>query len=107
MNVIFHVVEAEKWTATLDNARDILSREPQANIEIIAMSKAAGLFGSYSGQSFEGLIGNPRVKFVIGTKGLIENNLTKELLPQGIEVEESAITRIARLQTQGYAYIRL
>ena len=66
MKVIFHVVEFEKWTATLDNARDILMHEPQTQIEIIAMSKAAGLFGTYSGQSFEGLLGNPNVKFVIG-----------------------------------------
>lgn len=107
MKVIFHVVELEKWQATLDNARDIINNDKDAKIEIICMSEAASLFGSYSGISFEGLVDNPNVKFVIGKKGLEENNLNVDMLPMEIIVEESAITRIVKLQNEGYAYIRL
>lgn len=106
MKVIFHVVEFEKWDATLSNARDILANCEDAIIEIIVMSKAAGLFGSYSGKDFDGLLGNPKVKFVIGETALRENNFDKNMLPEGILVEKSAITRIASLQNEGYAYIR-
>lgn len=107
MKVIFHVVELDKWDATLENARDILEQDQNSMIEIIVMSKAASLFGSYSGKDFDGLIDNGRVRFVIGEKALQENNLDGKMLPTSIKIDKSAITRIAKLQEEGYAYIRL
>ena len=107
LKVIFHVVELEKWQPTIDNAKDILQNDPEAKIEIICMSDAAALFGSYSGVSFDGLVNNLNVKFIIGEKGLAENNLNVDMLPFSVIVEPSAVTRIVRLQNEGYAYIRL
>ncbi|EFI42655.1 MULTISPECIES: hypothetical protein [Peptoniphilus] len=107
MKVLFHVVELDKWEATLSNARDILQNDDDAVIEVIVMSKAASLFGGYSGYNFEGLFGNPRIRFTIGETALQENNLDKNMLPNGIFIEKSAITKMARLQNEGYAYIRL
>ncbi len=107
MKVIFHIVEVNKWDDTMSNIRDLVSRVPEAKIEIVVMSKAASLFGRYVGMDFEGVLGNPNVKWVIGKKGMKDNNITKEMLPNYVRIEPSVILHIVELQNNGYAYIRL
>ncbi|WP_138159509.1 hypothetical protein [Peptoniphilus catoniae] len=107
MKVIFHIVEIDKWEDTMANIKDLVTRVPDANVEIIAMSKAASLFGRYVGMDFDGVLGRPNVKWVIGEKGMKDHSITREMLPDYVIVEPSVILRIARLQNEGYAYIRL
>lgn len=107
MKVIFHVVEQDKWTSVISNVRDLLDNFDDIQVEIIAMSKAAALFNRYSGVDFQGILGNPKVNITIGKKALEENRLKKELIPSEIEIEDLVITKIVRLQNEGYAYIRL
>lgn len=107
MKVIFHVVEQDKWTSVISNVRDLLDNFEDIQIEIIAMSKAAALFNRYSGVDFQGIIGNPKVNITIGKKALEENRLKEELIPSEIKIEDLVITKIVKLQNEGYAYIRL
>lgn len=107
MKVLFHVVETQKWEDTLSNAKDIIDTIPDARVAIICMSKAAEIFIKYSGIDFHGLNDSPRVKFIIGKTALRKNNISEAELPNFIEVEELVITKIAKLQNEGYAYIRL
>lgn len=107
MKVIFHVVEQDKWQAVLSNVKDILRTYDDVKIEIIAMSKAAGLFNRYSGVDFDGVLGNPKVNITIGKTALEQNKLSEDMIPSGIKIEDLVITKIARLQNEGYAYIRL
>lgn len=107
MKVIFHVVEQDKWTSVISNVRDLLDNFNDIQIEIIAMSKAAALFNRYSGVDFQGIIGNPKVNITIGKKALEENRLKEELIPSEIKIEDLVITKIVKLQNEGYAYIRL
>ena len=107
MKVIFHVVEQDKWTSVISNVRDLLDNFDDIQIEIIAMSKAAALFNRYSGVDFQGIIGNPKVNITIGKRALEENRLSPELIPSEIKVEDLVITKIVKLQNEGYAYIRL
>ena len=107
MKVIFHVVEQDKWTSVISNVRDLLDNFDDIQVEIIAMSKAAALFNRYSGVDFQGILGNPKVNITIGKKALEENSLKPELIPSEIEIEDLVITKIVKLQNEGYAYIRL
>ena len=107
MKVIFHVVEQDKWTSVISNVRDLLDNFDDIQIEIIAMTKAAALFNRYSGVDFQGIIGNPKVNITIGKKALEENRLKEELIPSEIKIEDLVITKIVKLQNEGYAYIRL
>lgn len=107
MKVIFHVVEQDKWSSVISNVRDLLDNFEDIQVEIIAMSKAAALFNRYSGVDFQGILGNPKVNITIGKKALEENRLKEELIPSEIEIEDLVITKIVRLQNEGYAYIRL
>ena len=107
MKVIFHVVEQDKWTSVISNVRDLLDNFDDIQVEIIAMSKAAALFNRYSGVDFQGILGNPKVNITIGKKALEENSLEPELIPSEIEIEDLVITKIVKLQNEGYAYIRL
>lgn len=107
MKVVFHVVELEKWGVTLNNVRDLLSADPNADVKIIAMNKAANLFSSYSGVDFNGILDNPHVEIIISKRAMEEYKLHSDLLPMGIKVEELVIPKIVGLQNEGYAYIRL
>lgn len=107
MKAIFHVVELEKWEPTLENVRDLLSADPNADVKIIAMIKAANLFSRYSGVDFTGILENPRVEIIISKRAMEEHKLHADLLPVGIKVEDLVIPKIVALQNEGYAYIRL
>lgn len=107
MKVIFHVVEQDKWTSVISNVRDLLDNFEDIQVEIIAMAKAAALFNRYSGVDFQGIIGNPKVNITIGKRALEENRLSPELIPSEIKIEDLVITKIVKLQNEGYAYIRL
>ncbi len=107
MKVIFHVVEADKWELTLSNVRDVLREMPVTKIEIIAMSKAASIFKRYSGIDFEDLIDNPNVTITIGKQALDLHNIKVEELPNHIKTVDLVITRIVKLQNEGYGYIRI
>lgn len=107
MKVIFHVVEQDKWSSVISNVKDLLNNFEDIQIEIIAMAKAAALFNRYSGVDFQGILGNPKVNITIGKKALEENRLSPELIPSEIKVEDLVITKIVKLQNEGYAYIRL
>ena len=107
MKVLFHVVEVEKWEDTLANAKDIIDTIPDADVAIVCMSKAAEIFKKYSGIDFHGLIYNPRVEFIIGKTALEKNNILEAELPNFVKVENLVITKIAKLENEGYAYIRL
>lgn len=107
MKVIFHVVEQDKWSSVISNVKDLLNNFEDIQVEIIAMSKAAALFNRYSGIDFQGILGNPKVNITIGKRALEENRLSPELIPSEIKVEDLVITKIVKLQNEGYAYIRL
>ncbi|SHH14727.1 hypothetical protein SAMN02745245_00647 [Anaerosphaera aminiphila DSM 21120] len=107
MKVVFHVVEYEEWDETLSNVRDVIKADPEALIEIIVMSRAAILFGRYAGYDFAGIEGNPRVTVSISEKALKDHKLDESLLSPSIKVEKLIITKLIRLQNEGYAYIRL
>ena len=107
MKVIFHVVEQDRWSSVISNVRDLLDSFEDIQVEIIAMSKAAALFNRYSGVDFQGIIGNPKVNITIGKRALEENRLSPELIPSEIKIEDLVITKIVKLQNEGYAYIRL
>ncbi|MBL7574885.1 hypothetical protein SAMN00017477_0408 [Peptoniphilus asaccharolyticus DSM 20463] len=107
MKVIFHILELNKWQTNIQNIRDLLSNDAEAEIEVIVGSDAACLFGKYSGIDFDDLLNNPKVRITISKFGLENNNLDSTFLPAGVHVDDYIITRVAKLQHEGYAYIRL
>lgn len=107
MKAIFHILELNKWNTNIDNIRDFIKNEPDALVEVVVGSDAAGLFGKYTGVDFTDLLENPNVRMTISKLGLEKNNLNTDLLPPGVFVDEYIITRVVKLQEEGYAYIRL
>lgn len=107
MKVIFHILEMSKWETNIQNIRDFLANDPEAQIEVIIGSEAASLFGKYSGIDLNDLLDSPKVRMTISKYGLETNNLDSNFLPAGIHVDDLIITRVVRLQNEGYAYVRL
>lgn len=107
MKIIFHVVDEDKWELTISNVRDLIREIPDAKVEIIAMSKAASIFKRYSGLDFSDLIDHPNVSITIGKQALDLYNIKVEELPNHIQTVNLVITKIAKLQEEGYGYIRL
>lgn len=107
MKAIFHILELNKWETNIQNIRDFLLNDEDAQVEVIVGSDAASLFGKYSGIDFNDLLDNPKVKISISKFGLEKNNLNTDFLPNGVHVDEYIITKLIKLQNEGYAYIRL
>lgn len=107
MKVIFHILELNKWETNIQNLRDLLAQDPEAIVEVIVGSDAASLFGKYSGIDFNDLLDNPKVRITISKFGLEKNNLNSAFLPAGVHIDDYIITRVIKLQHEGYAYVRL
>lgn len=107
MKVIFHILELNKWQTNIQNIRDLIASEPEAEVEVIVGSDAASLFGKYSGIDFDDLLRNPKVNITISKFGLENNNLDSNFLPSGVQVDDLIVTKLVKLQENGFAYIRL
>ncbi|MDY2987350.1 MAG: hypothetical protein SOR77_06925 [Peptoniphilus sp.] len=105
MKVIFHILELNKWQTNIQNIRDLIASEPE--VEVIVGSDAASLFGKYSGIDFDDLLRNPKVNITISKFGLENNNLDSNFLPSGVQVDDLIVTKLVKLQENGFAYIRL
>ncbi|WBW50525.1 hypothetical protein O6R05_02980 [Peptoniphilus equinus] len=108
MKVIFHILDQTKWQTNLDNIRDLLSYDSNAQIEVIVGAEAAQIFTAYSGLDFGDLLDSPKVHFSISKMAMDNYKMEPDLLPNGIVIEDLLIAKTVRLQNEeGYAYIRL
>ena len=107
MKAIFHITEFKKWQTNIDNIRDFLKNEPDALVEVVVGGCAASLFGEYSGIDLTDLIENPHVRITLSKMGMEKYSINADLLPPRVFVDDYIITRIVRLQNEGFAYIRL
>lgn len=107
MKVIFHVDEPEKWQLTLENVRNFLTANPEAEIEVLANSAAVRFYvqDATTNDLFKELIGE-KVRFAACNNALRKFGYRSGELPEAVIVVPAGVVELAERQEQGFAYIK-
>lgn len=112
--VVYHIADtATQALAGLRNVRNHLDTDPTAQITVVTHSFGVDFLmegmKDRTETPFEPLVAalkNRGVKFEVCEITLKNRNLKKEQFIQEADFTPSGVVRLARLQTQGHAYIR-
>lgn len=107
MKVIFHVDEPEKWQLALENVRNFLNAEPEAEIEVLANSAGVKFYiqGASINDLFAELVGEG-VCFAACNNALRKFGYRSEDLPEAVIVVPAGVVELAERQEKGFAYIK-
>ena len=107
MKVIFHVDEPEKWQLALENVRNFLNAEPEAEIEVLANSAGVKFYiqEASTNDLFVELVGEG-VLFAACNNALRKFGFRKEELPKAVSVVPAGVVELAERQEKGFAYIK-
>ncbi len=108
LKVVFHVDELERWPMVLINAKNFLNAEPDSQIVILA-NAAAVVFYQYHSSSLEKIrfdLKERGVRFKACRNALKENQIPEDSLTDSIQIVPAGVVELARLQQEGFAYIR-
>jgi len=113
-SVVYHISDADSQAlAGLRNVRNHIDTDPTAKITVVAhaqgvdflMEGAKDRNGSPYAATVAALV-NRGVKFEVCEITLKNRNLKKEQFIQEADFTPSGVVRLAKLQKQGFAYIR-
>lgn len=112
--VVYHIDNAEmQATKGLRNIRNHLDTEPTTKITVVTHANGVDLLLEGAKDANGGLYAGPiaalvarGVKFEICEITLKNRNLKKEQFLQEADFTPSGVVRLAKLQIQGYAYIK-
>ena len=112
--VVYHIDDAAAQAVKgLRNLRNHLDTDPSAKITVVTHAAGVDFLMEGAKDPQGGLFAGPvaalvarGVKFEVCEITLKNRNLKKEQFIQEAEFTPSGVVRLARLQTQGYAYIK-
>ena len=113
--VVYHVSDAQaQGLAALRNLRNHLDADPTAQITVVALGAGVDFLredakDEKSGTAYDALVSALRargVKFEVCEITLKNRGLKREQFIQEADFTPSGVVRLAKLQIQGYAYIR-
>jgi intracellular sulfur oxidation DsrE/DsrF family protein len=99
MKVIFHVDEPEKWQLALENVRNFLNAEPEAEIEVLANSAGVKFYiqGASANDLFAELVGEG-VRFAACNNALRKFGYRSEDLPEALLLFRLELVELAARQ---------
>jgi hypothetical protein len=113
--VVYHVSDAQaQGLAALRNLRNHLDADPTAQITVVALGAGVDFLMEDAkderfGTAYDALVSALRargVKFEVCEITLKNRGLKREQFIQEADFTPSGVVRLAKLQIQGYAYIR-
>ncbi|MFP7695806.1 DsrE family protein [Trueperella sp. LYQ143] len=108
--LVFHVNENDRWPFTLRSVRNFVRANPSYEATVVANGAAVRSFSQLDTDPnrmarIRGLE-NEGVKFVVCSIALEERQVKRELIPDYVTVVPAGIVEIARLQSEGYGYVK-
>ena len=103
MHVLLHIDESEKWPMLLANVENFLDAEEDAKLVVVANGPAVRFYTERG--KIDPLL-RQRVDFVFCNNAMRGQEITAEDLDTNIRVVPAGVVEIARLQLEGYAYIK-
>ena len=110
LKVVFHVNENDRWPFTIRAARNLVSAGEGATVAVVANGAAIRSFSQLEADAarFAKIkeLYDEGVRFVVCRTAMKERQVREELIPEYVEVVPVGIVEIAKLQAEGYGYIK-
>lgn len=110
LKLVFHVNENDRWPFTLRSVKNFLSHAEHGKAVVVVNGGAVRSFSQLDLEpmrfaKIKALV-DEGVRFVLCEVGLSERQIRHELIPDYVETVPAGIVEIARLQSEGYGYVK-
>lgn len=108
--VLFHIDDNKNWDRIILFVGAFLDNQPDANVVVVANGTAVNNFSRLEVHPFRAAkingLAERGARFVCSAHALEIHQIDEDGLPDGVSVVPSGIFEMARLQSEGYAYIK-
>lgn len=110
LKLVFHVNENDRWPFTIRSVRNFIADESAADCVVVANGGAIRSFSQLEADPIRQekirALAEQGVKFVVCQVAMEERQVKPELIPDTVTVVPAGVVEIARLQAEGYGYIK-
>ncbi|MCM3907511.1 MULTISPECIES: DsrE family protein [Trueperella] len=108
--LVFHINENDRWPFTLRSVRNFIRADDRHRAVVVANGGAVRSFSQLEADPnrmarIRGLEAEG-VSFVVCQIALGERQVKEELIPEYVKVVPAGIVEIAKLQSEGYGYVK-
>lgn len=104
VKVVFHIDEPSKWNHAISNVTNFLEQVPDAKIVLLANGDA--IAGYTNSELTNRMAQLSNVEFHACNNSMNSHGLTKQDIPAFIIIVPAGVVDLAKLQYQGFAYIK-
>ncbi|WP_124054249.1 DsrE family protein [Arcanobacterium ihumii] len=110
LKIVFHVNENDRWPFTIRSVRNLVRSAQGGTAVVVANGGAIRSFSQLDSDPMRFAkikeLHDEGVRFVICEIAMNERQVKAELIPDYVEIVPAGIVEIARLQHEGYGYIK-
>ncbi len=113
LKLVFHVNENDRWPFSIRSAENFLRSDDTgegSHVTIVANGAAVRSFSQLEAEPHRMArireLHDLGARFVVCAIALEQRQVKRELIPEYVEVVPAGVVEIAKLQDQGYGYIK-
>lgn len=110
LRIVFHVNENNRWPFTIRSAHNLVHSKEQGCAVVVANGGAIRAFSQLDADPAQWkkikALAEDGVRFVVCKIAMDERQINPDLLPSYVDIVPAGIVEIAKLQAQGYGYIK-
>ncbi|MBZ2200145.1 MAG: DsrE family protein [Lentilactobacillus hilgardii] len=108
--VVFHIDEAEKWSHTMGNIKNLLNygNSEGEDYQVTVLVNGDGIMGYLmtTGRKAVKNLGKEFVRFHACKNAMKSHGIAAKDLPDNVEIVPAGVADLIALQEQGYSYIK-
>ena len=110
LKIVFHVNDNDRWPFTIRSVRNLVHSQAGGKAVVVANGAAIRSFSQLDADPTRWSkikeLSKEGVRFVVCNIALNERQVKPELIPSYVEIVPAGIVEIAKLQAEGYGYIK-
>ncbi|MCI5825251.1 MAG: DsrE family protein [Arcanobacterium sp.] len=110
LKMVFHVNENDRWPFTIRSVHNLAHSDEETSVTVVANGEAIRSFSQLDADPvrFEKIkqLRDAGVRFVVCNIAMNERQIKPELVPDYVEIVPAGIVEIAKLQAEGYGYVK-
>ncbi|XCB30769.1 DsrE family protein [Arcanobacterium hippocoleae] len=110
LKLVFHVNENDRWPFTLRSVSNLVHSAEHGKAVVVVNGSAVRSFSQLELEPMRFAkikeLADAGVRFVLCEVALNERQIKRELIPDYVETVPAGIVEIAKLQSEGYGYVK-
>ncbi|MCI6573844.1 MAG: DsrE family protein [Actinomycetaceae bacterium] len=110
LKTVFHVNENDRWPFTIRSAHNLVHSHEDTAVVVVANGGAIRSFSQLDADPIRFAkikqLHEEGVRFLVCNIAMNERQIKPELIPDYVEIVPAGIVAIAKLQAEGYGYVK-